>query len=121
MSGFLIEPGMPPSVDHSMMELLFDTYGKTFQTWRWDSQNSSIPLGIPQLLMGYTGNSQITPVFVGQRDEFFGVNTTAIRDSREDISSLPIIEGADSWKRGFVLQLALQNRTADTTFTKPLT
>jgi Protein of unknown function (DUF1264) len=119
MSGFLIEPGMPPSVDHSMMEILVGTYGKTFQTWRWDSQNSPIPLGIPQLLMGYTGDSQITPGFVHQRDELFGVNTTAMRKSREDIKPPPVIEGADSWKRGFALQLGLENHTVDTTFTAP--
>ena len=68
-----------------MGDVLIGTYGKTFHTWRYDQQNSSIPLGIPELVMGYTENGQITPDFVTKRDEMFGTNTTAIRDSRKDL------------------------------------
>lgn len=75
------------AVDHVIMkDILVGTYGKTFHTWRYDQQNSSIPLGIPELVMGYTGDDQITPDFVTQRDELFGVNTSAVRESRKDIT-----------------------------------
>jgi hypothetical protein len=115
-SGFLIEPNMPPSVDHAIMEVLVGTYGKTFHTWRYDQANSSLPLGIPEIVMGYTGSSQITPGFVTKRDALFGVNTSAIRESRADIMAPKVIEGADSWRNGYVLTLGLLNTTMNTTF-----
>ena len=109
---------MPPTADKSVMEILVQTYGKTWQTWRWDQQNSSVPFGIPQLLMGYTGDSQVTPGFVSQRDQLFGVNTARIRQQRESINATapPVIHGADSWKNGFTLQLGLVNTTGETVF-----
>jgi len=115
-SGFLIEPNMPASADHAIMEILVGTYGKTFHTWRYDQINSSLPLGIPEIVMGFTGSSQITPDFVTERDVLFGVNTTAIRESRADIVAPAVIEGADSWKKGFILTLGLLNTTMNLTF-----
>jgi len=73
-------------------------------------------LGIPEIVMGYTGSSQITPDFVTKRDALFGVNTTAIRKSRADIVAPKVIEGGDSWRNGYVLTLGLLNTTMDTTF-----
>jgi hypothetical protein len=115
-SGFLIEPNMPPSIDHVIMEVLVGTYRKTFHTWRYDQANSSIPLGIPEIVMGYTGSSQITPGFVTKRDTLFGVNMTAIRESKADIVAPKVIEGADSWRNGHVLMLGVLNTTMNTTF-----
>lgn len=92
------------------------TYGKTFHTWRYDQQNSAYPIGIPELVMGYTGDDQITPDFVTKRDELFGVNTTEIRESRTDIPPPAVVAGADSWKYGYVLTLGLVNKTSDTNF-----
>ncbi|KAH8879165.1 DUF1264-domain-containing protein, partial [Thozetella sp. PMI_491] len=100
-SGFLIQPGLPEAVDHVIMkDVLVGTYGKTFATWSYESQNLSYPLGIPDLVVGYTGDSQITPNFVTQRDELFGTNTTETKENREDIVAPPVIAGADSWKYG---------------------
>lgn len=109
-SGFLVEPGMPEraylhqyssvqapqanslplpttAVDHVIMkDVLVGTYGKTFHTWRYDQKDNPIPLGIPELVMGYTGDDQVTPGFVTARDHLFGINTTAVRESRKDIT-----------------------------------
>ncbi|KAI1461050.1 DUF1264-domain-containing protein [Annulohypoxylon moriforme] len=116
-SGFLIEPNLPDSVDHTIMkDVLVGTYGKTFHTWRYDQQNNTYPVGIPELVMGYTGDDQITPDFVTKRDALFGVNTTEIRESRSDIDPPSIASGADSWKYGYVLSLGLVNQTSNTTF-----
>ncbi|KAI1630977.1 hypothetical protein F4809DRAFT_634443 [Biscogniauxia mediterranea] len=85
---------MPRSVDHTIMrDVLVGTYGKMFHTWRYDQQNSTYPIGIPELVMGYTGDDQITPSFVTQRDELFGVNTTEIRESRSNIPAPDIVKG----------------------------
>ncbi|KAH6664959.1 hypothetical protein B0J14DRAFT_457039, partial [Halenospora varia] len=97
-SGFLIEPGMPSTIDHTIMEILVGTYGKTAHTWRYDAKDLPVPIGVPELVMGYTSDSQITPEFVTARDKLFGTNTTAIKESRKDICAPEVIEGADSWK-----------------------
>jgi hypothetical protein len=80
-----------------MSNVLVGTYGKTAHTWRFDAVNSTMPTGIPELVMGYTGDGQITPAFVEKRDELFGVNTSAVREERSGIVAPPVIEGADSW------------------------
>ncbi|KAI2783075.1 DUF1264-domain-containing protein [Daldinia loculata] len=116
-SGFLTQPGLPASVDHTIMkDVLVGTYGKTFHTWRYDQQNSTYPIGIPELVMGYTGDDQITPDFVTKRDELFGLNTTEVRESRSDIPHPPLVPGADSWKYGYVLSLGIVNETTNTSF-----
>lgn len=65
--------------------------------------NNTVPTGIPELVMGYTGDGQITPGFVTQRDELFGVNTTEIREQRSGIVAPAVIEGADSWVSCFLV------------------
>ncbi|KAI1148175.1 DUF1264-domain-containing protein [Nemania diffusa] len=120
-SGFLIEPGLPDPVDHTIMkDVLANTYGKTWHTWRYDQQNSTYPLGIPELVAGFTHDDQITPDFVLQRDALFGVNTTEIRESRADIVPDEVLPGADSWKYGYVLSVGLVNKTVDLTFPNEL-
>ncbi|KAI0418184.1 DUF1264-domain-containing protein [Xylaria grammica] len=116
-SGFLIEPGLPAPVDHAVMrDVLADTYGKTFHTWRYDQQNATYPLGVPELVMGFTRDDQITPAFVARRDALFGTDTAAVRAARGDIRPSEVRDGADSWRYGFVLSLGLVNRSADTCF-----
>jgi hypothetical protein len=110
-SGLLIEPGTPSNVDKEVMKILVNTYGKTWHTWPYDSKNNSIPLGIPDLVNGYTGTGQVPKTLVQTRDDFFGVNSTAIGMNRTDIIVPKTIDGADAWKKGFVLELALKNTT----------
>ncbi|KAJ4296350.1 hypothetical protein N0V90_006395 [Kalmusia sp. IMI 367209] len=90
-SGLLVEPGMPENVDKEAMKILVNTYGKTFHTWRYDSKNNTIPLGIPEIVNGYTADGQL--------------------NASTDIIAPPVIDGADSWKKGFVLTLELKNTT----------
>jgi hypothetical protein len=82
----------------AIMVVLVGMYGKTAHTWRFDAQNLTVPVGVPELVMGYTADGQIRESFVDQRDALFEVNTTKIRDSRVNISMPPVIAGADSWK-----------------------
>lgn len=111
-SGFLIEPGMPNVVDHTIMkDVLANTYGKTVHTWRYDQKNSLYPIGVPELVMGFTHDDQITPDFVKERDALFGTNTTEIRKSRADIKPHPVLPGADSWRYGYSLSFGLVNTT----------
>jgi hypothetical protein len=106
-SGLLIEPGMPGSVDLEVMKILVDSYGKTFHTWRYDQKNNSLPLGIPEIVNGYTGDGQLPTDLVATRNNYFAVNSTEIKAQRAGITVPPIQEGADIWKQGIVLKLEL--------------
>lgn len=111
-SGSLYEPGIPPLVDDAVMQTLVTTYGKTFHTWRWDQRDSSLPLGIPELVMGFTADGQLCGDETLARDAEFGANTTALRAHRAAIiKPVQPLAGADSWENGYCLQLALANGT----------
>jgi Protein of unknown function (DUF1264) len=115
-SGYLIEPGMPANVDKEIMKILVNSYGKTVHTWRYDQKNKTLPFGIPELVNGYTGHGQLPANFVEERDDYWGVNTTEIRESRKDITVPAVEPGADAWKQGIILTLGLVNHTSNTTF-----
>ena len=51
-------PGIPGPVERTAIETLITTYGKTWHTWQVD-RNAALPLGIPQLMMGFTQDGQI--------------------------------------------------------------
>lgn len=103
-SGQLIAPGIPQLAEHELMEKLVSTYGKTFHTWHTD-QGHALPLGVPQVMMGFTADGQIDEAMVKARDERFGVRTEEKRASRADISPPPVAEGANAWQKGNVLQI----------------
>lgn len=110
--GSLVEPGIPTPVDDAIMKTLVTTYGKTFHTWRWDERNSTLPLGIPELVMGFTADGQLYENETELRDSELGVNSTAVRTHRSTIMQ-PVqpLSGADSWEDGYCVQLALVNVT----------
>ncbi|KAF1988518.1 DUF1264-domain-containing protein [Aulographum hederae CBS 113979] len=54
-SGLLIEPGTPDGVDKEAMKILVNTYGKTVHTWPYAAKDGPLPVGVPELVSGYTG------------------------------------------------------------------
>jgi len=103
-SGQLIAPGIPAPAEHALMQKLVHTYGKTWHTWHTD-QNKDLPLGVPQLMMGFTADGQANPTLVQRRDARFGVDSAATRAARVDIPTAPIDPGADAWRTGKVIQI----------------
>lgn len=103
-SGQLIAPGIPQPAEHALMEKLVSTYGKTWHTWHTDL-NKTLPLGVPQLMMGFTADGQIDPKLVAERDRRMGVDSTATRKARADIAAPPIQPGANAWTKGQVIQI----------------
>lgn len=103
-SGQLIAPGIPEPAEHALMEKLVHTYGKTWHTWHTD-QDKELPLGMPQLMMGFTAEGQADPSLVLQRDKRFGVDSTAEKKAREDIPTPAVRSGADAWSDGKVIQI----------------
>lgn len=66
-SGQLIAPGIPASAEHMLVERLAHTYGKTWHTWHTD-QDKALPVGVPQLMMGFTADGQANADMVEQRN-----------------------------------------------------
>ncbi|RMT77226.1 OBAP family protein [Pseudomonas viridiflava] len=110
-SGQLIAPGIPEPAEHALMEKLVNTYGKTWHTWHTD-KDKSLPLGVPQLMMGFTRDGQADPDMVNARDERMGVDSAAERDSRKDIKPQPVLPGANAWMNGKVIQVPDPSGTA---------
>jgi hypothetical protein len=103
-SGQLIAPGIPAIAEHELMTRLVDTYGKTWHTWHTD-MDKTLPLGIPQVMMGFTADGQANPQMVAERDARFEISSQDKRSKRADIPAAPIEPGADAWQAGKVLQL----------------
>lgn len=103
-SGSLIAPGLPAVADKALMNKIVNTYGKTWHTWHTD-RDKTLPLGIPALMMGFTGEGQLDPALLADRDRRFDVNTQEIKQQRQDVLARPVAEGANAWERGDVIQL----------------
>ena len=103
-SGQLIAPVLPEAAEHALMGKLVGTYGKTWHTWHTD-QGKGLPLGTPQLMMGFTADGQVDAAMVAARDQRFGVRSQDKRQSRADIAAPAISEGANAWEKGHAVQL----------------
>jgi hypothetical protein len=105
-SGLLVAPGIPELAERAYFKDLVTTYGKTFHTWQYDRED--FPYGIPQLMMGFTENGQVNEALVRQRDIMFGVSAAVRRNSRSDITTVPVEAGANGWESGRTVQTRLK-------------
>lgn len=103
-SGQLIAPGIPEAAEHALMDKLVHTYGKTWHTWHTDL-NKDLPLGVPQLMMGFTAEGQIEEKLVQDRDNRFGISSSAKKEARSDIIAPKVDAGADAWRNGDIIQI----------------
>jgi len=104
MSGQLIAPGMSEADERQLMKEFVTTYGKTWQLWQVD-RGDQLPLGLPQLLMGFTADGQADPKLVAARDRQLKVDSAKIKAGRVDFPTHEIAAGADAWQHGQVFQL----------------
>lgn len=104
-SGQLIAPGIPQIAERELMEKLIRTYGKTWHTWHTDLHRD-LPIGVPQLMMGFTADGQADPALVSARDRRFEVDSAEIRRNRASLPVPPVAAGADQWQDGRVIQIA---------------
>jgi uncharacterized protein DUF1264 len=103
-SGQLIAPGIPDVAEHELMEKLVSTYGKTWHLWHTD-MNRELPIGMPQLMMGFTADGQSDAAMVEARDKRFGVSSSQKREQRADIATPSIDPQANGWQHGNVVQI----------------
>jgi Protein of unknown function (DUF1264) len=104
-SGSLIAPGIPEVAEHELMEKLVHTYGKTWHTWHTDL-DKELPLGVPQLMMGFTADGQADPEMISARDQRFGISSAEKKENRADIPAPEIDPNADGWQHGQTVQIA---------------
>jgi hypothetical protein len=104
-SGQLVAPGVPGPAELELMEKLQSSYGKMWHTWDTSDPAKALPLGIPKLMMGFTGEGQLDPSLLADRDQRLEISTEEKRKRRADLPALPPVEGADAWQRGHIVQL----------------
>jgi len=104
-SGTLVAPGIPDAAEKALMKKLVTTYGKTWHTWHTDL-DKNLPLGVPQLMMGFTADGQADPAMIAVRDRNMGVSSEKKRTERADIATPAIEPGADAWQSGSPIQIA---------------
>lgn len=103
-SGQLVAPGIPAPAEHALMKRLVRTYGKTWHTWHTD-QDKTLPVGVPQLMMGFTADGQANPAMVEQRNRRLGIDAAKSKAQRGDIAIPAPDPQANGWQRGEVIQL----------------
>ncbi|SDS12573.1 OBAP family protein [Opitutus sp. GAS368] len=104
MSGQLVAPGASGPAEHELMKELVNTYGKTWQLWQVD-RGDELPLGLPQLMMGFTADGQADPVMVAARDHDLHIDTAGTRARRADLPARPVAAGADAWRQKPAFQI----------------
>ena len=111
-SGVLTAPGMADAAEKDLMKVLIGTYGKTWHTWQVD-RGDKLPLGIPQLMMGFTADGQANAKIVAERDKLYG-SSDAKKAARADIPDVKLDPGADAWQKGAAVQLDLKTVSSTT-------
>jgi hypothetical protein len=104
MSGQLVAPGVSGPAEHELMKELVNTYGKTWQLWQVD-RGDELPLGLPQLMMGFTADGQADPGMVAERDRGLGIDPAGVKAQRADLPARPVAAGADAWRREPAFQI----------------
>jgi hypothetical protein len=103
-SGSLIAPGIPALAEQELMKKLISTYGKTWHTWHTDLEKN-LPIGVPQLMMGFTADGQADSTMITERNRRFDLDIEEVKRRRAEIPVPPIAEGADAWQTGNTVQL----------------
>ncbi|MER6920655.1 DUF1264 domain-containing protein [Streptomyces spiralis] len=99
-------PGVPDMAEPACSGHLVTTYGKTFHTWQYDRED--FPYGIPQLMMGLTGDGQAVDEMIRARDDRLGVSTSRKRQNRADIPMPEVAPGANAWESGRTVQTRVE-------------
>jgi hypothetical protein len=103
-SGQLTAPGIPQPIEHEMMKKLVNTYGKTWHTWQYDL-HADLPIGVPQLMMGFTEPGQAKKPLIQQVEKEIGYSVEQRMKDRQDIDAPAVLPGANAWKQGRVYQI----------------
>jgi hypothetical protein len=82
-SGQLIAPKLADGPHLELMKGLVSTWGKAWHTW--PDPASELPLGDPLLMWAITGDGQLRPDLIAERDRGLKVTTEAFRQQRKQL------------------------------------
>jgi hypothetical protein len=80
LAGGLIAPEMSEKEETKFMRQILTTWGKTWHTW--PDPTTTIPIGEPLLMWALSGDGQVDPQIVRERDRRFKVSIAEIRRRR---------------------------------------
>jgi hypothetical protein len=87
----LTAPGIPEPVEHEIMKKLVNTCGKTWHSWQYDRHGD--PLGVPQLMMGFTQPGQAQESLVKEVEKQINYTVEERMKERQDIEALAVAGG----------------------------
>ncbi|KDP32564.1 hypothetical protein JCGZ_13114 [Jatropha curcas] len=80
-SGVLFMPGIPGPIQRQDLEKVCKTYGKTIHFWQVD-KGDNLPLGLPQIMMAMTRDTQIYDDLARDVENRYGVSFEKERENR---------------------------------------
>lgn len=89
--------------EKELLKSLVGIYGKPRHAWQI-ARGDELPLGIPQLIMGFTADGPAEPRMVEARDKSYGISSEE-KKNRADVATQAIQPGADTWQKAEVIQL----------------
>lgn len=98
-SGQLTAPDIPQPVEHELMKTLVNAYGKTWHAWQYD-RDSDLPLGVPQLMMGFTQGGQAHESLIKEVQKEVGYSVEQRMKDHRGIEAPPVLPGANGWQQG---------------------
>ncbi len=60
---------------------------------RHTDRDKTLPMGIPALMMGFTGDRQLDPVLLADRDRRLGIDTGPLNASGRICLNIPLLRG----------------------------
>jgi hypothetical protein len=88
LSGQLVAPGLPDEAEKAMLQLLMNSYGKTWHTWhtgRHDQPGSghALPLGDPMLMWSFNRDGEANPAMLEHRNRRMSIDVARKRAERQ--------------------------------------
>jgi hypothetical protein len=89
LSGQLVMPGLSDAAEHAQMQMLVNSYGKTWHTWNTGTTSGDPePFGQPELAWSYNADGEVPAAMIQARDQALGVDSTKKRSARADLAAL---------------------------------
>jgi len=89
LSGELLAPGLPDTVEQAVMQRLLNSYGKTWHTWhtgRHDgAPGDALPLGEAKLMWSFSRLGECDPALQRNRDQVMDLDTAGTREQRQSL------------------------------------
>ncbi|KNB54288.1 outer membrane or secreted lipoprotein [Streptomyces caatingaensis] len=106
LSGQLAAPGLPAPAEKAFLELLVNSYGKTWHTWHTNGHGGQpgmdLPRGEPKLMWSFNRDGECDDTLRRDRDRAMGLDTDAKRADRRSFLDLVRPQwGVDAMKDDF--------------------